>query len=250
MLADTRTLLLHWDCAQSVDDNLARLKAENAFGKASRSRITDLAAILRQRYLNDAELRATLVALAQGGMPNEALDRILYFLSLRNDVLLHDAVTELLLPAYGRGQAEVTTLSVVAWLREQVAAGNTVSAWSEETLVNVAQHLLATLRDFGIMTGASRKRIQVPYVPLQAFCLLALLRFRELGSSELLLQDPEWRVFFLSTLAVERMFLEAHQERLLEYDAAGRIIRITFPTESLEEYAHRLIDRQHSTIGG
>lgn len=250
LLADTRTLLTHWNTAETVDANLDRLRRENAFGKASRSRITDLSAILRQRYLNDDTLRNALVILAQGGLTNSALDRILYYLSLRNDTLLHDTVTELLLPAYGRGQLEITTQFVVRWLREQVAAGLTATAWSEETLVNVAQHLLATLRDFGVLAGAVRKRITVPYLPLHAFCFLAHLRYRELGSGDSALNDPEWRAFFMPALGVERLFVEAHQQRLLEYQAAGRVVRITFPALSLEDYARSLVARSHPATGG
>jgi hypothetical protein len=51
LLADTKTLLSHWDESVSVPDNLQRVLRENVFGKASRSRIEDMVAIFRQRYL-------------------------------------------------------------------------------------------------------------------------------------------------------------------------------------------------------
>jgi hypothetical protein len=247
LLPDTRALLLNWDESQSAEDNLSRMRAENLFGKASRSRIADMLAIFKQRYLGDAVVMSGLVALAKGGLPNDALDRILYFLSARNDALLHDAVTEFLLPAYQRGQTEVTTDKVVAWLRDlmrddRMGPGR---AWSDETTLHVAQHLLTTLRDFGVLQGTARKRITLPYLPLTSFCFIAYLRQRELTSGELLLHDSEWGLFFLPSLGVERMFLEAHQEHLLEYHAAGRIIRIEFPSPSLHAYGQFILNRSH-----
>jgi Putative inner membrane protein (DUF1819) len=53
LLTDTKMLLLHWDLAASVSENLQRIQQENVFGKASRSRIEDIVTIFRQRYLTD-----------------------------------------------------------------------------------------------------------------------------------------------------------------------------------------------------
>nr|MCU0977713.1 DUF1819 family protein [Pirellulaceae bacterium] len=39
LLADTKTLLAHWDDSLPVADNLAAVRRDNLFGKASRSRV-------------------------------------------------------------------------------------------------------------------------------------------------------------------------------------------------------------------
>jgi hypothetical protein len=130
-------------------------------------------------------------------------------------------------------------------LREQMAGGRIQGGWSDDTTLHVAQHLLATLRDFGVLGGGTRKHIAPKYLPVSAFAFIALLRHRELRSGDLVVDDPDWRLFFLPRLGVERLFLEAHQEHLLEYYAAGRVVRITFPSESLEDYARILVARPH-----
>ena len=58
-----------------------------------------------------------------------------------------------------------------------------------------------------------------------------------------LVEHPDWRLFFLSREGVERFLFEAHQQRLLEYHAAGSVVRLTFPAETLEDYAHVLTQR-------
>src|SRR4051794_15639652 len=50
LLDDTKTLLAHWDTQASVPENLDRVRRENVFGKASRSRVEDILAVFRQRY--------------------------------------------------------------------------------------------------------------------------------------------------------------------------------------------------------
>jgi hypothetical protein len=54
------------------------------------------------------------------------------------------------------------------------------------------------------------------------------------------LTDPCWHLFYLGESAVERLLVEAQQERWLMYHAAGSVIRVDFPAETLEEYAHVL----------
>lgn len=243
LLPDTKLLLAQWDVAAGVSENLARVQRENLFGKTSRARVGDILAVFRQRYLRDQRELAALVALVREGAPASTLDPICYFLSARADPLIADTVLEVLAPAAARGQATIRPRDVTRWLLEQVAAGRTAGAWSEATAERIARGLLATLRDFGLLRGKATKRLAAAHLPLPAFAFIALLLRQTQRSGDKLLHDPAWRLFFLSQPAVERLFLEAHQERLLEYHAAGRVIRIEFPAPTLEEYAHALARR-------
>jgi hypothetical protein len=53
LLADTKTLLAHWNTAVPARVNLDRLRRENVLGKASRSRVEDVLTIFRQRFLGE-----------------------------------------------------------------------------------------------------------------------------------------------------------------------------------------------------
>jgi BrxA len=88
LLADTKTLLSHWDVGMSVQENMYRLRRKNVFGKASRSRVEDMLAIFRQRYLTETPVTKALVMLVQHRFPAASLDRILYFHAARVDRLL------------------------------------------------------------------------------------------------------------------------------------------------------------------
>jgi hypothetical protein len=245
LLADTKLLLAHWDLTTTVEANMRRIQQENLFGKASRSRIADVLAIFKQRYLGDPQVLSALVTLVQADMPATILDPIFYFLTVRADPLLRDVVLEMLVPLAGRGQPEVQVTALERWLREQVAAGKTSGAWSAETTNRVAQGILATLRDFGVLQGQVKKQLASLYLPINSLAFIAFLLSRTQRSGDRLLHDQAWQVFFLSEQAVEHSFLEAHQEQLLEYHAAGRVIRISFPATTLEEYAHALTRRAH-----
>ena len=64
-------------------------------------------------------------------------------------------------------------------------------------------------------------------------------------SAAKLIELPDWKLFFLPREGVERFLFEAHQHHLLEYHAAGTVGRLTFPANTLEEYANVLAQRAH-----
>jgi Putative inner membrane protein (DUF1819) len=245
LLPDTKTLLAHWDESLTVQENLDCIRRENIFGKASRSRIEDILTIFRQRYLTSEAITGSLVTLVRENFLTEGLDRILYFYAAQSDRLLHDIVTEVLAPFRLRGKMDVTVLDIQSAVLHWMNEGKTVGQWSDETVLRVTQGLLSTLRDFGVLEGILHKHIAPIYLLVEAFAYIAFYLQQSQPSGELLLRHPEWQLFFLTHHGVEQLFLEAHQQRLLEYHAAGSVIRITFPTTSIEEYAHALTQRAY-----
>lgn len=243
LMPDTKALLLNWDNSLSVRGNLARIEQENLLGKASRSRTADIVAIFRQRYLADRHLLPALITFSRSGVSDESLTRILYFQTVRADALLHDAVVDFFAPRMERGERDIHINDLVAWINGRVAAGTTERPWSEAVVKRVAQGILSTLRDFGVLQGAVQKQLAFVYLPTDAFAFIAFQLSLVQPSGDRLLNDPEWRLFFFDPMMVERFFLEAHQQRLLTYLAAGRVIRIEFPAKTLEEYARALTQR-------
>jgi hypothetical protein len=245
LLPDTKTLFSYWDRMTTVPENLDRIRIENVFAKASRSRVEDILAVFRQRYLADEEVIRALVVLVQRRLPAASLDRILYFHAAQSDRLLHDVVTEWLVPLQGRGIREIDVDEVQKLLTKWVAEGKTGGEWSEITTSRVAQGLLSTLRDFGVLQGSVLKRIAPAYVPVTSFAYLMFYLKRHQPSGAKLVDHPDWRLFFLPREGVERFLFEAHQRGLLEYHAAGSVTRLEFPATTLEEYAHVLASRAH-----
>lgn len=242
LLADTRVLLSEWNLDQSVADNLDRARRLNIFGKASRRRVKDILVIFRQRFFDDADVGTALVKLAQGGAPAQWLDPLLYFFAAQNDRTLRDLVVEVLYPRHRAGYVDLPVEVMIRAIRNWVAAGKTTTAWAEKTILRVAQNSMAALRDFGVLQGAVNKQIAPVYLPTPSFALIALwLQGRE-RSGDRVLHSDDWKLFFLPPEGVERFFVEAHQEHLLTYHAAGSVIRIEFPAPTLTEVADVLLE--------
>jgi hypothetical protein len=245
LLDDTKMLLLHWDADGTVPENLDRISREIVFAKASRSRVEDILAVFRQRYLAEADITKALIVLVKKRFPAASLDRVLYFHAARADALLHDTVIEILLPMQAEGIIDITPVAVQKVLAKWVEKGLTTRAWSENTTERVAQGLMSTLRDFGVLQGAVNKRIAPAYMPVPAFAYIAFYLKQHQPSGAKLLEHPDWMLFFLNRELVERYLFEANQHSLLEYHAAGSVTRLTFPADTLEGYANVLAQKSH-----
>ena len=243
LLGDTKTLLSHWDVSATAADNFQRLQRENVFGKASRSRVEDILNIFRQRFMAEESVTKALVLLVNERFPTASLDRILYFHAARADRLLFDVVTELFFEKQAKGLVDLDATEVQRSIQKWVTDGKTASAWSEITTLRVTQGLLAALRDFGVLQGAVNKKIAPAYLPVEAFAYIAFYLKRHQPSGAKLVELPDWRLFFLPLEGVERFLFDAHQHGLLEYHAAGTVTRLTFPANTLEEYANVLAKR-------
>lgn len=243
LLGDTKTLLSHWDVSVTATDNFQRLQRENVFGKASRSRVEDILNIFRQRFMAEESVTKALVLLVNERFPSACLDRILYFHAARADRLLFDVVTELFFEKQAQGLVDLDATEVQRSIQKWVTEGKTASSWSEITTLRVTQGLMAALRDFGVLQGAVNKKIAPAYLPVEAFAYIAFYLKQHQASGAKLVELPDWRLFFLPIEGVERFLFDAHQHGLLEYHAAGTVTRLTFPTESLEEYANVLARR-------
>jgi BrxA len=245
LLADTKTLLSQWDVRASIRENMDRLRRENVFGKASRSRVQNILAIFSQRYLREESVARALVTLVNHRFPSTSLDRLLYFHSARADHLLHDTVTEILLPLKARGISDIEVTEVERTVAKWVREGKTTSSWGEHTIRRVTQGILSTLRDFGVLAGAVNKRLTPAYLPIEAFAYITFYLNQRQPSGAKLIDLPDWKLFFLPPEGVERLLVEAHQQGLLEYHAAGTVTRLTFPSNSLEDYAYVLAQTAH-----
>lgn len=243
LIADTKLLLSEWDLRQSVAENLGRAKRENIFGKASRRRVEDILRIFRQRYFDDPDIGGALVTFVQAAAPAQWIDSLLYFFAVQNDCTLRDIVVEVVYPRQMSGYTDLPVAHVTRTLRNWVAEGKTTTVWNDETTGRVARGLMASLRDFGVLQGAVNKTMAPVYLPTPAFALIALWLKQRERSGDRVLHSDNWKLFFLPVEGVERFFIEAHQEHLLGYQAAGSVIRLEFPANSLTEYAQILIER-------
>lgn len=244
-LDELRQLVLHFDSEKPINKWVDEVIRENLLGKPSRSWTKEIISSvfmprLVQGYYPNAWQPLRILEKKAVSLP--ILKPVYYYYTAKNDLFLYDFVTTELYNRYSLGNLDIGPSDVFRFI-QNATPSRFNSEWSDQVQQRLSRGVMATLRDFGVLEGKSKKRIASFYLPVEAFVFVAFLVESRITSGELILNLDDWKLFLLNPKNVERMFLEAHQHGLLDYNAAGNIIRIEFRQKTIEDLAHDIASR-------
>lgn len=239
MFEEMRQLVRIWTDAP-LDANKTEVIRLNPLNKATRARVVDvLNRIFVPRFVEGPikDSWKLLAPLERLGAPASIVRPIHFWLTALAEPLAYDFVCEFLAARRAQGLRAIDVNESAAWIASK---GDN---WSEVVTIKVTRALLAALRDFGVLEGKARKQLASPPLPLPSFAYIAFCLQQSGVAVRNFLSHPDWRLFVLAPADVEHLLLEAHQQRLLEYHAAGSVLNLSFPSSTVEEYAHVVLGR-------
>ncbi|WP_419865079.1 BrxA family protein [Candidatus Poriferisodalis sp.] len=238
LLDDTRQFVSLWDDTLSSAANLSLINEQNLLGLPSQSRASDVTMYaLRPRFVDPGEdlVRALRILCGNPAAFSDAC----YYEASRADQLLGAFAEGPLAGWYDEGRLGVNADLAEQWLTELEMA-ESVPAWSPSLKRRVAQGLLATLRDFGRLEGATKspnKEITGPSISDGGFAYVAYRLHQGGESSRGLLTAPVWKRWLLDGPRIDQHMHRLAAEGLVYYDRAGSSFRIDWRVESLVEVA-------------
>jgi hypothetical protein len=240
LLSDMRRLVAAWSADSASEDDSAFVM--RTLGKPSLARARDtFTRAFRPRFLEGSPPEAWKLAraLEDVSAAPETVRAFYFWITARSEKVLYHYVTDELMAARASAHRQIKVEDAMRWLRGRLRSSG--KEWSPTVTRKVARGMLAALRDFGVLQGATVKSIAPRHCPLEAFALIAFC-LHELGASgRAIVQHTDWRLFLFGEHAVERALLECHQKGWLGYQAAGAICRIDFPTIPFKEYVRVLL---------
>jgi hypothetical protein len=235
LLDDARRLVEVWDLSEDTAWNLRRISDENLLAKRSRARAdVVLQRVLRPRLIDPGP--QVITALRELRSSPRGFTEAYYFETTRADGLLAAFAEGPLFAWWEAGRVAVAVDEVAAWLADLAVEGETPS-WGDKTRIEVARHLLAALRDFGILAGAVRKEFSRPSLSNAGFSYVAFRLHESGASSRALLASSVWRRWLLDSARVTELFQEAARNGLLRFSSAGSSVRVDWLEHSLPEVA-------------
>lgn len=239
LLEEMRQLVLLWK-DEPLYDNKARIVRANPLNKLTRARVVDvLNRIFIPRFV-EGPIRngwKLLVPLEKLHASPAIVLPIYFWLTALAEPLMYDFCTQYLSARRAEGLLAINVNEVAAWI-EAKGCG-----WSPAVTIKVTRALLAALRDFGLLEGKGRKYLASPPRPLSSFAYLTFCLYQSAVAARNILTHPDWKLFMLTPVDVEHLLLESHQQRFLEYHAAGSVVSLSFPVSTAEEYAHVVLGR-------
>lgn len=229
LLEDSRRFVESWDPCLDGEANLANILDHNMLAKPSRSRAEDVLAILCRRFLQGGpRVLEALRGLASARRP---FRDACFYEAARDDELLARFAEDALFDWRCADRRQVDPGDVSSWLARRVPD------WAVTTRQRVAEGLLASARDFGLLEGVIHKRIQAPGITLAGFAYAALREREARGSSRAILESPVWRRYLLDDAGVRAMFHDADRHKVLRFSEAGTMVRIDWLIDDLREVA-------------
>lgn len=233
LLDDCRRVIELWDTSEAAATNLERIRSKNLLGKATQARAEDV--LLRQIRPRLVDPGPHVIPALKGFLNDaRAFREACYYETSRDEPVLAAFAENRLYALWSAGRIGVTIPDVTSWLLEEQRAGRSPE-WTDLVRTKVARGLLASLRDFGVLTGANRKEIAPPDMTPRGFAYVAWRLHEQGGSSRALATTSVWRRWLLDADRVRDLFHQAARLGVLSFASAGSAVRIDWHTRSLEE---------------
>lgn len=228
-LATDFTLLMERVSGFQLDEFRGAIVGRNALSRASHSARAKLFQELKGRYLLDENVPLFAAFLAEWQATLDAQERLLlaYTLFALNDRTVYVISCDWLFPRLREASSELRLGDLITFLR---ALGRQacpeIAAWTPSTLTRVAQHYLASVRDFGLATGGSRKvsaRPSLKAAPIRL--LLRALRLAGVPQAEAL-RHPAFRLLGMAQGEVVDALAELNRLGSLRFRMQADVIEL------------------------
>lgn len=169
-----------------------------------------------------------------------AQNLILLYEYCQADALLYDLTADCTCSLYQDARTSIGKMEVNAWLTRQEAMHPELAQWSPQVRGRLVRGYLATIRDFGLVTGTKQKDFYKLYVPREAF-VYALYHQKERNiEGKALIESRDWRLFLLSQPEVLFMLEDAAKGGFVHFRYAGDIYDLRCIYSDLSEVVHVL----------
>jgi len=225
LLAEAKAVLHRIDAGMDPDQIRHAVVEDDILDRGTRQNRENVWKNTFRRYISgrDAQHIATLARMV-GLCPTEAaVDLVLFYEYCQADALLYDLTASCTYNLYQSARTAIDTVDISEWLSQQESSHPEINGWSATTRNKVTKSYLATIRDFGLVTGTKHKEFHKLFVPREAF-VYALYHQLDRGiQGKDLIYSTDWRLFLLSEREVIFHLEEAAKGGFIHFRYAGDI---------------------------
>ena len=228
LFTELETLLAGLEEAPPRPGFRSRVIDDNVLARSSAAARAKLWEELSKRYVLDPEHPLFAAFWTEWRRCTSTAEQALsvYVLLALNDRLVADLGTSWLYPRLRNAPSELRVDNVGSFISQGSQHRPEVLAWSPKTRLSVAQHYLASIRDFGLARGVARKvsvRPALHAAPMRL--LLNALRLVGRAPHEVL-QAPEFRLLGVGPGEVVDTLAELNRRGDLRFRMQGDVIEL------------------------
>ncbi len=236
-LPEMKAVLHALDAGQTIDQARQSVIEEDLLDSGTRKSRETVWKEAYRRYMSgrsDAHI-ATLARMVTSSTDALTQNLVLFYEYCQMDTLLYDLTADCTYTLYHNARTTIGKVEINEWLTQQESEHPELAQWSLPVRGRLVSSYLATIRDFGLVTGAKQKEFYKLYVPRAAF-VYALYHQKERGiEGKALIESPDWRLFLLSEEDVRFMLEDAAKGGFVHFRYAGDIYDLRFIYNDLRE---------------
>jgi hypothetical protein len=181
--------------------------------------------INRRYFTFDSEWIVQSLAEASGeGMNSPSFLSLAYLYYVLRDRLTFEFVVGPLWDRWKKQTVTIDRADFLSFLGRESVDNSIIDRWFDSTKKKLASNTLSALRDFGLLKGVRRKKIQRPTIaPETAFHLLSILMAEGLRGQSII-DAPDWRMFLWSEVDIAHALNDMSFRRWTRFEKAGRTV--------------------------
>jgi len=245
LIPETRVVLRELDAGRDGDEVRRAVIEHDLLDQRTRHSRSTMWKEIYRRYISqrDPDHVATLARMVAKCPNVTAVDLVLLYEYCQVDALLYDLTASCTYELYQNARSTIDRVDVNEWLSEQETDHQEITTWSPKTRNRLTSGYLATIRDFGLVTGANQKTFHKVYVPREAF-VYALYHQNDRGiEGKALIHSEDWRLFLLSEGEVVLLLEDAARGGFVNFRYTADIYDLQFVFNDLEEAVGAIVGR-------
>lgn len=229
-LATDFTMLMERVPEYSAESFRASVIDDNLLARGSASAREKLFRELKGRYLLDLDAPLFAAALAEWRAHPDSHDRqiLAYTLFNLNDRTVYVTSRDWLFPRLRQASAELRIGDLMVFFHSIGRNDHSeVAEWTPITLTRVAQHYLASVRDFGLATGGIRKFAVRPALhPGPIRLLIRALMLSDVPSLEIIRHDA-FKILGIAPIEIVDVLSELNRQGALRFRMQADVIELS-----------------------
>jgi len=233
---ETKKILEEYSKLESFEELKDRVLEDNILNKSSESYRKEILKEISRRYIPEKEeyKETPLLKAINSDLADYEKEWIIYYEFSKDDLVYH-LITNFIYYKYSQGATYIDKEEIVEYLNDLEEDHPEIQDWSEYTILQVAEHILSALKNFGVLEGSKKKKFKYISPPNQVivYTLYSLLE-NGIERSKDIIDHDDWKLFMFNEDSVRNKLSNISPE-FIRYEKRGSVEKIEPKYDSLED---------------
>jgi len=226
----------------SADDLKTAIINNDILGKSTHGTRKAVYEKVYQRYLSNLATGEQLAKVVTSASNSIEKKQYIYYELCKSEPILYDAIIGPVWDRFENGYSSIEISNLQVWLDGRSNIHPEILEWSPQTRKKLLSNIITVLRDFGLMSGKTRKVFEPVYLPLNVFGYV-LYRLNEtltIIGPQSIIKHPDWRLFLQDEDDVLALLDDASAAGFCTFKRQGSVMMLNLLWPDLGGYVEAI----------